>query len=127
MSACGGRGLRELGAHKIGSTPDGAWCACACALPVPARVCACTGEEESQVALHTHTTHNTCNTTHSHAGAAWNETWTEKAFHDAATLELNIERTARKWAKGEDGAYVCACARVVRPHEGRVRLMPCAP
>lgn len=32
-------------------------------------------------------------------GGAWHETWTEKMFVEASTLELNIDRTAHKWAK----------------------------
>eukprot|EP00983_Pelagomonas_calceolata_P120573 1160720-Pelagomonas_calceolata.AAC.9 len=38
------------------------------------------------------------------AGAAWHETWCEKAYHDETTLELKIERTANKWARAENGA-----------------------
>eukprot|EP00200_Dunaliella_tertiolecta_P010471 CAMPEP_0202386010 /NCGR_PEP_ID=MMETSP1127-20130417/64080_1 /ASSEMBLY_ACC=CAM_ASM_000462 /TAXON_ID=3047 /ORGANISM="Dunaliella tertiolecta, Strain CCMP1320" /LENGTH=528 /DNA_ID=CAMNT_0048986381 /DNA_START=250 /DNA_END=1836 /DNA_ORIENTATION=- len=36
-------------------------------------------------------------------GAAWHETWCEKAYHDETTLELKIERTANKWARAENG------------------------
>lgn len=31
------------------------------------------------------------------AGAAWHETWSEKAYHDPHTVELVVERTAHKW------------------------------
>ena len=48
-------------------------------------------------------------------GAAWRETWCEKAYHDETTLELKIERTANKWACTENGARVGVGV-------GRVRL-----
>lgn len=32
-------------------------------------------------------------------GSAWRETWTEKMYVESSTLELNIQRSAHKWAR----------------------------
>lgn len=40
---------------------------------------------------------------HTPSGSAWRETWCEKAYHDAASLQLTVHRSAHKWAQAENG------------------------
>jgi len=49
------------------------------------------------------------------AGAAWRETWCEKAYHDEGTLELKIERNANKWARTESGGSSAVPPACIQP------------